>query len=135
MKLRVKKAQAEDIYRDIIRVPEQYRKDTNSNLIKEGSVCKVIVRSWVVYAILRGISESNYPEVQIDERLRNKLEVNVDDEIDFVFKISGLWGQFMWAWNASDPAYRISARMCLLSIILGILALILGILALGLSIF
>ena len=114
-----------NVYRDIIRISERHRKDINGNLIKEGSICKVIVQDRTVYAILRGLSEGEFlsPEIEIDERLRNQLKINADDYVDFLFKKSGFWGEFIWAWKASDPAYRISARMALLSVILGVLSL------------
>lgn len=38
----------------------------------------------------------------------------------------GLCGQLCWAWNASDPAYRVAARLSLLSVVLGVGGLVLA---------
>lgn len=127
MRLKVRLAQKEDIYRDIIRIPEQYRLDNEGKLIPEGTICLVLVNSRKVYAILRGNLNVDNAEAQIDERLRNRLNLSVDKEEEITFKKSGLWGEFMWAWQASDPAYRISARLGFLSVLLGILALLITI--------
>lgn len=126
MRLKVSAAQKEDVYKDIIRVSEQYRRDYKGRLIPEGTVCLIQVNSKKLYTILRGNLEGGKKEILIDERLRNRLNLNVGDEVDFIFKKSGLWGEFSWAWNASDPAYRICARLGLISVIIGIIALVIS---------
>ncbi|MFA5858178.1 MAG: hypothetical protein WC955_03850 [Elusimicrobiota bacterium] len=123
MKLKVRQAYEKDIYRDTIRIPEQHRLDQRGTLITEGTVCQVKVNSKKIYAILRGDNNNSAAELKIDERLRNRLGLNINDDVDFVLIKSGFWGEFMWAWDASDPAYRVSARLGLSSVLLGILAL------------
>jgi hypothetical protein len=66
----------------------------------------------------------------MDERLRNLLKVSNGSEVDFEFRTTGLGGQFLWAWSASDPAYRVAARLALLSVILGAIGLMLGLFSL-----
>jgi len=131
VRLRVSQAKSEDVYRDIVRIPEKYRLGHDGRLIPEGDICEIRVSSDKrAYAIVRGLQEENEPIVRMDERLRNMLGVSLGDEVELVLKRVGLWGQFWWAWNASDPAYRVMARVSLLSVGLAVLALFLGIVSL-----
>lgn len=123
MKLTVKQAAREDVYRDLIRIPEKYRLDYKEKPITEGAICRIAVKDKSIYAILRGCGTNKERYIYIDERLRNRLDIQSNQEVDFIIKRVGLWGQFMWAWNSSDPAYRIAARLGLLSVVLGILSL------------
>lgn len=127
MKLRVKQAAKEDVYRDVIRIAEPYRVNKKNLTITEGSICKVCVEDKFIYAILRGCGQDNSPNAYIDERLRNSLGVQLDQEADFFICKSGLWGEFMWAWKASEPAYKIAARLSLLSVALGLLSILISI--------
>lgn len=131
MKLQVCQAAREDVYRDIVRVPEKYRLSSNGRLIPDGSVCRITTPGGTAFGILRGLGDSSKQEVHIDERLRNLLGLRLDDEAEFRFEPVGAWGQFLWAWNASDPAYRVAARMSLLSVALGFSGLLLGLLSLN----
>jgi hypothetical protein len=134
LKLKVKKARSEDIYRDIIRIPEKYRDDDlEHRTITEGSVCRIIANSKSIYAVLRGNILTEEKEVLIDERLRNRLGLKLGEEIEFNIKKSPWYGEFLWAWYSSDPAYRINTRVTLLSLILGLIALIISIVSLTIS--
>lgn len=126
MKLTVRPANQEDVYRDIVRIPEQFRLDTRGKLVPEGSVCKIVTSGGSSYGILRGLGNSKEPVIQMDERLRNILHLREGEDVEVRFKTVYLWGQFRWAWIASDPAYRVAARLALLSVILGLIGLLLG---------
>jgi hypothetical protein len=126
MCLRVRQAGAEDVYRDVIRIPEEYRLDTRGRRIPEGAVCKLWTSSASAYVILRGCTQEGVPVVKIDERQRNLLGVKLGEDAHLCLAKAGCWGEFVWAWNASDPAYRIAARLGLISALLGILGLALG---------
>ncbi|MFH1702832.1 MAG: hypothetical protein ABIB41_05295 [Nitrospirota bacterium] len=130
MKLKVMQAAREDVYRDIVRVPEQYRLDADGKVVPEGFVCKICTPNKSAYTILRGCGNSSELLIYMDERLRNCLSLKKGDEVEVRFETAGFWGQFRWAWNASDPAYRVAARMGLLSVALGLLGLVLGLLSL-----
>ena len=130
MKLKVQQATKEDVYRDIVRVSERYRLDTHGEWVPEGSVCRIIAPSGTAYGILRGLDNSSEPVINMDERLRNLLHLRDGAEVDFQFKSAGFWGQFRWAWSASDPAYRVAARLALLSVVLGAVGLLLGLFSL-----
>lgn len=126
MKLRVHQAAKEDVYRDIVRIPEQYRLDAKGKIVPEGAICKISTSDKTAHCIVRGAQNSSLPEIFIDERSRNLLGISQGDDVDFEIKTVGFWGQFWWAWNASDPAYRIAARLSLLSVVLGLIGLLLG---------
>jgi hypothetical protein len=82
---------------------------------------------------LRGDQQSSEPTIGIDEVTRKELKLKTDQPVDFSIQKVWWWGQFRWAWSASNPAYRISARLALLSVILGALGLILGIVGIIIS--
>ena len=126
MKLIILASAREDVYRDIVRVPEQYRLDKKGVVVPEGSVCKLTVAGRAAYAIVRGYTESMEPSIRMDERLRNLLNITKGTEIEIQFALAGPWGEFLWAWNASDPAYRVAAKMALLSVALGVVGLLIG---------
>lgn len=127
MKFKVLECSSEDIYRDIVRIPQQHRLDAQGSVVPEGSVCKLTIADRTVYAIMRGDIGSSFRSIRIDERLRNILDINEGDEVELKIRTVCLWGQFWWAWSASDPAYRVAARMAMLSVMLGLLGLTLGI--------
>lgn len=131
MNLKVMPAAKDDVYRDIVRIPEQYRLDADDKVVPEGSVCKICTPDKSAYAIVRGYGDSTQPLIYIDERLRNRLNMKKEeDDVEVSLVRAGPWGQFSWAWNASDPAYRVAARMSLLSVALGLLGLALGLISL-----
>jgi len=129
--LTVRPADTDDVYRDIARVPEVYRRDKRGETVPEGTVCRVTIGPKSAYALLRGMEQSSERAIRMDERLRNLLSVSVGDDVEADLKTVGLYGQFRWAWSASDPAYRVAARLGLLSVLLGLLGVVLGLISLG----
>ena len=125
--LKVGVAKVEDVYKDIVRVPEANRKNDCDRNITEGSVCKVRVASnrTEVYAILRGNRDGD-TEIKIDEYLRNKLGIEKGKEYEFTFK-TRWWYQFCWPWSATDPGYRISSQIAVISFLLGLLSIFLAV--------
>ena len=133
MRFKVQCAAKEDIYREFVRVSEQYSLDAHGRIILEGSVCKIRTPDATAYGIVRGTREAPHwpePTVALDERLRNILHIAIGEEIDIRFTKVGPWGQLCWAWEASDPAYRVAARLGLLSVVLGIVGFVLGLFSL-----
>ena len=130
MILEVNKAQEDDVYNDIARIPEIHRKDGEDNKIVEGQLCKITVGRKYTYAFARGKLESEEPCVYIDDRIRGLLGVKVGDKVEFSLKQASLVGRFRWAWNASDPAYRIAAQVAIISAFLGITGFVLGVISL-----
>jgi len=127
LKLNVRGAEKEDVYKDIVRVNEANRKNDRGCYIIEGSVCKVSIPSnqSEIYAILRG-NEGDTTGIKIDEYLRIKLGVEKDKEYDFTLK-TRWWYRFYWSWNATDPGYRISSQIATISFLLGVLSIVLAV--------
>jgi hypothetical protein len=133
MRLRVRKAEGQDVYRDIVRIPEKCRLDQKGATIPEGEVCKVRIGDRSAFVLLRGKTDCDEQTAWIDERTRNRLGLTAGDSAELSVETVGLWGQGRWAWSSSDPAYRVAARLALLSVVLGLVGLILGIVGVFLS--
>jgi hypothetical protein len=129
MKLKVSKIlNSNEVFRDMARVSERYRVDPNTRPIEEGSICKVKVKTdkRSIRLALRG-DEQDRDLIQVDDKTRKRLVLTVGTYADFEFRRVTLIGEFLWAWSASDTAYRIAARLSLLSLLLGVIGLGLGI--------
>lgn len=133
IRLRVKKASKEDVYRDIVRVPELYRKDFKGKTIPEGNVCKISSKNNSIFAIVKGKGDAEEESIWLDERERNLLGLLVGEEVEFKFRSVGLFGQICWGWRASDIGYRVATRLAVASVVLGIFGFLLGILSLLLA--
>ncbi len=126
--LTVKQLNKEDVYTDSARINEKYRIDENGTEIPEGRVCKVYVAGRSKLLSLRGDQQSSTPTISLDDVTRGKwgLRLQESQEAEFRFRKVSWFGQFLWAWRAANPAYRITARIGLVSVILGVAGLILG---------
>jgi hypothetical protein len=131
MKLRVARIRQEDVYKDIARIPEAHRFDRRGKRIPEARICKVTTGGRSVLLSLRGQQEHGEPAIQIDDKTRQALGIEEGREAEFAFRKVGWPGQFLWAWRAADPAYRIAARLGLLSVILGLAGLAIAVMTLS----
>jgi hypothetical protein len=127
MKLTVVQISRDEVYRDMARVPEADRKEPGGEPIKEGGICCVKVANKAILLSLRGAGNNSTRTIQLDDRTRNALGLNEGDTLDFEFRQVGWLGQFLWAWRASDPAYRIAARFGLISLSLSAFGVVLGV--------
>jgi len=110
MKLIVANSRGSDAYKDIARVSEAYRRDERGDVIPGGRICRVFVGGRDMVLSIRGQHEHSNA-ISLDEKTRHRLAVSIDEEGNFCFQPVGLLGQFAWAWNATDPAYRSSSIM------------------------
>lgn len=132
-RLHVRYAAKDDVYRDIARVPEPHRKDPRGNTIPEGEVCRLSVGEKSALVLLRGQGDTTEAAIWLDERTRNRLALTPDQDAEVEIQPVGLYGQLCWAWEASDPAYRVVARLAVLSVVLGAVGLVLGMASIFLS--
>jgi hypothetical protein len=123
-KLKVRQIPEEDVYKDIVRIPEGYRIDKKGNTIEESTACWIGGAPRRSVAVLRGWQRSTSAEIHMDEKTRNRLGVQLDECYDFRFRPAGQWGQLLWAWNASETGYRVASRLAVIGLMLGVLALI-----------
>jgi hypothetical protein len=130
MKLTVRQLPVEDIYKDLVRIPEIHRQDSESATILEGTICKLSVSGGKSKLVsVRGCGASEEPKILMDDRTRKELHVDDRREYEFELRPTTWWGHSRWAWSASDPAYRIPARLCVVSVALGAIGLALGLLS------
>ena|ERR1700722_15780817 len=61
--------------------------------------------------------------IQLDSKLRVDLRLEEDKPYDFQLRPLSWLGHWRWAWNASDPSFRIPAQISLISLILGLIGL------------
>ena len=128
--LDIHSAKAEEVYRDIVRIPENVRKDTNGQVIEEGRICRISSGGRHTLVILRGAKECQAthkpPCIHLDEVTRKRLSLPGSGLAQFELQPVGWFGEFLWAWNATEIGYRISSRLGLLGLALGIIAFVLA---------
>lgn len=120
-------ADKDDVYKDIVRIPRSYRGD-----LRYGFVHKFRVGRESSYFILRGAADKHDNVIMLDAESRKKLRLpsKVSDPVNFEITEANFWGELMWAWKATDPAYRVAAKLGVLSFFLGILSFALALLSL-----
>jgi hypothetical protein len=122
--LKVCKIGEEDVYKDIVRIPEIHRTDRNGKTIEESTVCWIDGTPERSVAVLRGYQQSTDAEIHMDDRTRARLGVKLGHPYDFRFKQAGFCGQLKWAWKASETGYRVASRLGVIGLIVGVLAFI-----------
>ena len=132
-KLTVVEAKEEDVFKDIVRVNSRNRRDRSDAPIPSGAVCRVRVRDRSVLAIVRGLSQSEGSTIRIDEFNRKRLGVKGGEEVQVGIERAGFFYEFAWCWNATQPSYRLTARLALVSVVMGFIGLSLGVISIFLS--
>lgn len=125
-KLKVFRIAKEDVYKDIVRIPETHRTDKNGNTIEESTVCGVSGTPKTSFVVLRGYEDSTEAEIHMDDSTRIRLGVKLHETYDFQFKPARFSGQLRWAWKASETGYRVASRLGIAGFILGVLSLLLA---------
>jgi hypothetical protein len=124
-RLEVRRISEEDVYKDIVRVPEVHRFDKRGKTIEESTVCWIDGTPHSSLAVLRGYQESDKAEIHMDDRTRNRLGgIKIGESYDFTFARAGWGGQLRWAWTASETGYRVASRLGVIGLILGFLAFV-----------
>jgi len=117
--LEVHENKKEDVYCDRVRIPEGFR-----GSVREGRICKISVEGKGGLLEIRGILDEPRGIIRMDERTRRDVfGILTEKRYDFDIREAGWLGQFLWAWEASDSAARIAARLGLLGLILGVIGL------------
>lgn len=117
IKLKVRSAQEEDVYKDIVRISQNSRHG-----LKTGKIHRFKADGNHAYFILRGTGPENDGKLLIDEAARSKLSLSAGAEREFLIEEVGWWGELVWMWEATDPTYRVAGRLGVLSLLLGLLA-------------
>jgi hypothetical protein len=120
--LKVLKIADQDVYKDIVRVPERYRLDESDETIEEATICWINGTPRKSIVTLRGFQRSDEPEIRMDDRTRIRLGVELGKSYNFTFKRASVWGQLRWAWSASETGYKVASRLAVIGFFLGVLA-------------
>ena len=134
MKLLVHHLSEDEVYRDIARIPEEYRKDIRGQRIDRGNVYQLLCKDTgkKAFIVLYGSSRGG-AHIGIDNRTRRKLGIRADNSYDFELIQSGFLGGVRWALESGDIVHRFSSKIALVSLILGLVGIALGILSLCIS--
>jgi len=119
IKLKVRSAESDDVNKDIVRIAERSRSG-----LKTGRIHKFTVGDQSAYFILRSCSPDDAGKIFMDETAREKLGLAGSVEREFRIERAGLLGELRWLWSATDPTYRIAAKLGVLSFCLGVVALV-----------
>jgi hypothetical protein len=128
--LKVSQANPSEVYKDIVRIHLDHRP-----LLREGHVIKLELEGKELLGILRGLPLTDKELIRMDALSRTLLNVVPNSVHEFTISSAGLVGQFLWAWRAADPAYRLAAQASLISVGLGALGAILGLWSLYLTLY
>lgn len=128
-KLEVHQLPQEEVYLDIVRIPEQYRLDPRGVPVEEGSVCCLRCDGRTILVVARG-SASTERRVFLDERSRTKLGVELARTYDLELSRLGFFGKIGWALQASDVRYSFPAFISVVSVSLGVVSVLLSVLSL-----
>lgn len=120
----VRPAHADDVFKDIARIHESDRKGSRAGL-----VYRLSVNRKTAFTIVRGMKDGAKGTILLDEITRDNLGIEINEQCLFKIAKAGFWGQLRWSWGTSDPAYRVAARLALISLGLGVLGLVLGVLS------
>ena len=137
MRLVVHKQLKGDVYRDIVRITENYRRDSQDRLVPEGTVVKLIVSngaSRTVFVWLRGmkgVEGETEPWIRMDDKTRNDLGVDRGQKYDFRIERVNICGRLRWALGSSDPALRVAVQLGVVSVVLGVLGLVVAIVSIS----
>jgi hypothetical protein len=124
MKLKVRDAYKDDVYKDTIRAHRSERKNIKTGTIVEVTVMKTGVSS---LAVIRGLSNNEKGQIFLDLETRRRLRVEVGDEEEFSFKPVRLLGRILWAYRATEPSVRVATWLAVWSAILAFLLGLAGI--------
>jgi len=127
IRLKVKDLQAEDTWKDIVRIPKKHRKDHKGDHVVRGTICCLTVGTNSKWVVVHG-REHDDAVIRMD--LNARLSLNVKSETEYDFTLKKLpWLKRLWfPWRASDPIYRLPAQLGLIALILGTVLGLIGIL-------
>jgi hypothetical protein len=129
-KLIVKAMSHEDVWKDIARIPKEYRITVDGGEIGNAEICKVSVKttssSRPIHKLLMIRASSEVGAVmQLDSPTRVEMNLREGTEYEVELRRVGWLGYCKWACKMVDPAYRIPVQISVLSLLLGFIGLVL----------
>src|SRR5690606_3152110 len=114
VKLMVQNATLSDVMGDIARVDLSHRP-----FAKAGHVIIIRCGNKKIRAVARGTAKNSKGILVLEQRLREKLGVKVNQEFELIFEKACLIDEIIWSWSASDVTVRAAARISVISLLLG----------------
>ncbi len=114
-----------DCWKDMVRIPRDYRVDVKGKRIRRAKICKVTINEKSKLLAVRGCPEKD-ARILVDSPTRHDLEIDVGNSYEVELRPVWWYGYWKWAWGAADPAYRVPAQISLISLVLGVIGLFLG---------
>lgn len=127
-KLEVRKLPDQDCWRDLVRLPREFRKDVTGEHIHRGSICQLTIKGRSKLLTVRGWDEGG-DIIMLDQNTRQFFDVHAGGVYEIHLRRGGWLAHLRWAWNAADPGYRIPFQISMVSLSLGLVGLLLGILS------
>ena len=127
VELEIHEAKRIDVFRDIVRVSDNYRYVENDEKLEEGSIYKLEINGIGLYVVVRGSideSEDDKPWIRIEKHLRTKYgDLKLKHPYKCKFRRAIFFEQILWAIRTSDISYRIPVILGLISLSLGIISI------------
>jgi hypothetical protein len=123
--LTVHELPVEDCWKDMARIPRDYRVDGNDERIRRAKICEVTINGKSKLLSVLGCSEKD-ARILVDSPTRDDLEIEAEHPYEVKLRPVWWYGYWKWAWNAADPAYRVPAQISMISFLLGVIALFLA---------
>jgi hypothetical protein len=136
MKLAVHHLAEDDGWQDIARVPQEYRKSPNGRRLDRGYVYELSCTDTgkKAFIVLHGIHKGDSPTgIRMDGHTRKKLDVKAGESYEFELLPTNRLGEIRWALSSGDAVHRLSSKLTLVSLALGLIGLVLGVIAICLS--
>lgn len=109
-------AEADDVYKGVVRIGKADR-----GHLKTGKLHKFSCSTGTGRFILRGLSPNEKGNVRLDQDTRDALGVVPGSTaIAFTITEANGWDELAWAWNSTDPGYRVATRLAIFTFILGL---------------
>lgn len=125
--LTVESAALDEVFTDMVRVPQAHRLDRDNRAIRNGTVIRIDHHRRKAYAIVRGLQERSDAVIQMDEFMRDRLGVKLGDAIARSAIRPASWlGKIVWHLYASNPTIHVPAWIAMISLGLGVLSIILS---------
>jgi hypothetical protein len=112
-------------WKDMARVPGEYRTDGGGKRIHRAKICNVIIDGKQKLLAIHGCPKKD-AVILMDAITRHDLGVHAGNSYEVELRPVKWWGYLRWAWKAADPAFRVPAQISLISLILGVIGLFLG---------
>jgi hypothetical protein len=121
VKLTVKSARDDDVYKDIVRMNAKDRLT-----VRAGIIAKISVDGRSKFFVVRGVAGDQQGTILMDDVGRESLSVGIGQEYEFEIQPAGLLGQVRWACAVTDSAARIAAWLGVFGVGLGAVGAVLG---------